>query len=163
MKKIIYIVSALVLMAGSTSCIGDLDQYPHSTYTANDVFTSADGYQQVLGGIYAAFIQRISSVSTEARSQNYLRTLIMFQDCSTDSCDPIWLSGETLTDVNGLAWTASNPWCSAMYYHIYNIVAMCNDFIRNASDENLLSRLDEAGRARVEKYRAEARFLRAYA
>ena len=62
MKKIIYIVSALVLMAGSSSCVGDLDQYPHSTYTANDVFTSADGYQQVLGGIYAAFIQRISSV-----------------------------------------------------------------------------------------------------
>ena len=139
MKKIIYIVSALALMAGSSSCVGSLDQYPHSTSTSNDVYTSAEGYQQVLSGIYAAFIQRISSVSSEARSQNYLRTLTMFQDCSTDSCDPIWLSGETLTDVNGLSWTASNPWCSAMYYHIYNIVAMCNDFISSASNEELLS------------------------
>ena len=70
MKKIIYIVSALALMAGSSSCVGSLDQYPHSTSTSNDVYTSADGYRQVLSGIYAAFIQRISSVSSEARTQN---------------------------------------------------------------------------------------------
>ena len=163
MKKIIYIVSALALMAGSSSCVGSLDQYPHSTSTSNDVYTSADGYRQVLSGIYAAFIQRISSVSSEARSQNYLRTLTMFQDCSTDSCDPIWLAGETLTDVNGLSWTASNPWCSAMYYHIYNIVAMCNDFISNAGNGELLSRLSESDRETVAELKSEARFLRAYA
>lgn len=163
MKKIIYMMLAVSVIAGSTSCVGSLDQYPHSTSTANDVYTSAEGYQQVLSGIYAAFIQRISSVSSEARSQNYLRTLTMFQDCSTDSCDPIWLFGETLTDVNGLSWTASNMWCSAMYYHIYNIVAMCNDFISSANNEDLLSRLSESDRARVEEFKSEARFLRAYA
>ena len=108
-------------------------------------------------------IQRVSSVSTESRSQNYIRTLMMFQDCSTDACDAVWLAGESLTDVNGLSWNAGDPWCSAMYYHIYNIVAMSNELIRNASDSDLLSRFNETERAQIEKYRNEARFLRAYA
>lgn len=162
MKKIIYtIITGAALLAGASSC--SLDQYPHTSDTAANVYTSTEGYQSVLSGIYAAMIQRISSVSDEERSQNYIRTLMMFQDCSTDACDAIWLSGESLTDVNGLSWNASDSWCSAMYYHIYNIVTMCNDLIKNASDEDLLSRFSESERAVIEGYRNEARFLRAYA
>lgn len=163
MKRIIYTILAAAVLAGSPSCVGSLDQYPHTSTTSNDVYTSVEGYQMTLGGIYAAMIQRISNVSTEARSQNYIRTLMMFQDCSTDACDAIWLAGESLTDINGLSWNAGDPWCSAMYYHIYNIVAMANELIRNASDEELLSRFNEQERAQIEEYRNEARFLRAYA
>lgn len=154
---------AAAMLAGSSSCVGTLDQYPHTSTTSNDVYATVEGYQMTLGGIYAAFIQRISSVSTEARSQNYIRTLMMFQDCSTDACDAIWLAEESLTDVNGLSWNAGDPWCSAMYYHIYNIVAMTNELIRNATDEDRLSEFDDAARAQIEKYCLEARFLRAYA
>lgn len=92
---------AAALMAGVSSC--DLDQYPHTSETAQNVLTSVEGYQSELSGIYAALIQRVSSVSDETRSQNYIRTLMMFQDCSTDACDAIWLAGESLTDVNGLS------------------------------------------------------------
>lgn len=151
------------MLAGSSSCVGSLDQYPHTSTTSNDVYSSVEGYQMTLGGIYAAFIQRISNVSSEARSQNYIRTLMMFQDCSTDACDAIWLAGESLTDVNGLSWNAGDPWCSAMYYHIYNIVAMTNELVRNATDEEKLSGFNEQERAQIEKYCLEARFLRAYA
>ena len=152
---------AAALMAGVSSC--DLDQYPHTSETAQNVLTSVEGYQSELSGIYAALIQRVSSVSDETRSQNYIRTLMMFQDCSTDACDAIWLAGESLTDVNGLSWTASDPWCSAMYYHIYNIVTMSNDLIRNASNEEYLSKFNDTERAQIEKHKNEARFLRAYA
>ena len=161
MKKIIYAMAAAVMMTGLSSC--DLDQEPHTSFTSSQVFSTVEGYQSTLNGIYAALIQRVGSVSDETRSQNYLRTLMMFQDCSTDACDAIWLAGESLTDINGLSWTASDPWCSAMYYHIYNIIAMSNDLIRNASDEELLSAFGDSERARIEKYRNEARFLRAYA
>ena len=154
---------AAAMLAGSSSCVGSLDQYPHTSTTSNDVYSSVEGYQMTLGGIYAAFIQRISNVSSEARSQNYIRTLMMFQDCSTDACDAIWLAGESLTDVNGLSWNAGDPWCSAMYYHIYNIVAMTNELVRNATDEEKLSGFNEQERAQIEKYCLEARFLRAYA
>lgn len=162
MKKIIYtMIMTVALLFGMSSC--ELDQYPHTSDTSNDVYSSVEGYQSVLGGIYAAMIQRISSVSDEERSQNYLRTLMMFQDCSTDACDAVWLAGESLTDVNGLSWNASDSWCSAMYYHIYNIVTMCNDLIKNATDEDLLSGFSDTELETIEQYRNEARFLRAYA
>ena len=123
------------MLAGMVSCVGDLDQYPHTDATSKDAYKDADSYQAVLSGIYAAFIQRIGNVSTESRSQNWIRVMMMFQDASTDSVDAIWLAGESLTDVNGLSWTAGDPWVSAAYYHIYNIVAMTNELIRNCNDE----------------------------
>lgn len=153
-------MAAALLMVGTSSCDG-LDQYPHTSTTSNDVYTSAEGYQSVLSGIYAAMIQRVSSVSDEERSQNYIRTLVQFQDCSTDAGDAIWLAGESLTDVNNISWTASDAWCSAMWYHIYNIIAMSNELIRNASDGNI-SGYSDSDKEAIILYRNEARFLRAY-
>lgn len=161
MKKIQYIISAVILTVITAACVKDLDQYPHTDSTSKDVYVDADGYQSVLSGIYAAMIQRIANVSTEGRSQNYFRTLWMFQDASTDSMDAVWLSGESLNEVNSLSWTAGNSWVSAMYYHIYNIVAMSNELIRNAEEEDIAG-FSEAEKARIRIYRDEARFLRAY-
>ena len=74
----------------------------------------------------------------------------------------MWLAGESLTDINNLSWSAGDPWVSAMYYHIYNIVAMCNELIRNASDDRIAG-YSEADRTRIVTCRNEARFLRAWA
>lgn len=158
MKKIIYTILAVCLTA---SCAG-LDQYPVTDASSKDVYKDAASYQSVLGGIYTTFIQRSSDVSTESRSQNYFRVLWMFQDASTDALDDVWHNGESLADVNGLSWTAGDPWVSAMYYHIYKIVAMSNEFIRNCSEE-ALSGFDNGTRETISVYRNEARFLRAYA
>lgn len=47
MKKILYTAfyfcSALLL----SSCIGDLDQYPHEDETSSTIYTSADNYKAV--------------------------------------------------------------------------------------------------------------------
>ena len=56
MKKIFYTAfyfcSALLL----SSCIGDLDQYPHEDETAASIYTSAANYKAVLGKIYTAMV-----------------------------------------------------------------------------------------------------------
>ncbi len=151
-------------MAAATLALAgcSLDEYPHSSTTSNDVYASVDGYQAVLSGIYAAMVQRISAVSDEDRSQNYIRTMSCFQDGSTDAVDMIWLSGESLTDVNGLNWNASDAWCSAMWYHIYNIISMTNELIRNASADKISS-FSSSEQATIQGYVNDARFLRAYA
>lgn len=161
MKKIIYYMSLAVFASFLWSC-ESLDQYPVTESSKNEVYRDVAGYQSVLGGIYATFLQRSSDVSTETRSQNYLRVLWMFQDASTDAMDDIWLAGESLTPINGLSWTAGDSWVSAMYYHIYKIVAMSNELIRNASDESISSFSGE-DRERIVEFRNEARFLRAWA
>ena len=49
MKKILYTAfyfcSALLL----SSCIGDLDQYPHEDETSSTIYTNAESYKAVLG------------------------------------------------------------------------------------------------------------------
>ena len=140
----------------------ELDQYPHTETTSKDVYVSAANYESVLSGIYTSMIVNLSSISGDDRFQNYTRALIMFQEATTDNLDNVWASGESTTDLNNLSWTAGDPWISAMYYHIYNIISLSNEFIRNASDDKIAGFADE-DRKKITGWRNEARCLRALA
>lgn len=157
-KTILFAVSALTAMLGSCS----LDQYPHIETTAKDIYETADNYEAVLSGIYTSMIVNLSDISGDDRFQNYTRSLIMFQEATTDNMDNVWAAGESTTALNNLAWTASDSWVSAIYYHIFNIISLSNELIRNASDEDL-ERFSDTDRERIVRYRNEARGLRALA
>ncbi len=160
--KILTIAAAGLTLSLSTGCVKDLDQYPHTDTTSKDVYVSAENYEKVLSGIYTSMIVNLSTIADDDRYQNYTRCLTMFEECSTDTLDDVWLSGETMTDVNNQSWNAGDPWVSAMFYHIYNIIALSNEFIRNASEENIASFSDE-DKAKIRSWRDEARGLRAIA
>ena len=145
-----------------TGCLKDLDQYPHTDTTSKDVYTTVENYEAVLSGIYTSMIVNISSIADDDRYQNYTRCLTMFQECSTDTVDDVWLAGETMTDVSFQSWNAGDPWVSAMYYHIYNIIALSNEFIRNSS-EDAISGFSETDKEKIRSWRDEARGLRALA
>lgn len=145
-----------------TGCVGDLDQYPHTDTTSKDVYQTVENYESVLSGIYTSLVINLSSISGDDRYQNYTRSLMMFQECSADAIDDVWISGESMTDVNNQSWTAGDPWVSAIYYHIYNIVALSNEFIRSASD-GAIARFSEAERDKIREWRDEARCIRALA
>ena len=160
--KILTIAAAGLTLSLSTGCVKDLDQYPHTDTTSKDVYVSAENYEKVLSGIYTSMIVNLSTIASDNRYQNYTRCLTMFEECSTDTLDDVWLAGETMTDVNNQSWNAGDPWVSAMFYHIYNIIALSNEFIRNASEENIASFSDE-DKAKIRSWRDEARGLRAIA
>lgn len=145
-----------------TGCVGDLDQYPHTDTTSKDVYVSVGNYESVLSGIYTSLIVNLSSISGDDRYQNYTRSLMMFQECSADAIDDVWISGESMTDVNNQSWTAGDPWVSAIYYHIYNIVSLSNEFIRNAS-EDAIGKFSDSEQAQIRIWRDEARCIRALA
>ena len=157
MKKIFTFICMAALLL---SC--ELDQYPHTETTSKDVYVSAANYESVLSGIYTSMIVNLSSISSDDRFQNYTRALIMFQEATTDNLDNVWASGESTTDLNNQSWTAGDPWISAMYYHIYNIISLSNEFIRNASDEKIAG-FPDADQKKIVGWRNEARCLRALA
>lgn len=140
----------------------ELDQYPHTETTSKDVYVSAANYESVLSGIYTSMIVNLSSISGDDRFQNYTRALIMFQEATTDNLDNVWASGESTTDLNNQSWTAGDPWISAMYYHIYNIISLSNEFIRNASNDKIAG-FSDADKKQIVRWRNEARCLRALA
>ena len=65
-----------------------------------------------------------------------------------------------MTGLTYLSWDANDPWVSDMYYRIYYNIALCNEFIRNATDEKL-AQFTEQEQSEIRHYRAEARFMRA--
>lgn len=148
---------AAVLLTGCS-----LDEYPHTETTSKDVYTSAANYESVLSGLYTSMIINFSHVSDDDRFQNYTRSLIMWQECTTDNMDNVWAAGESTTDLNNLSWTSSDPWVSAIWYHIYNVVSYTNEFIRNSSD-SAISGFSDADKERIVGWRNEARCLRALA
>lgn len=157
MKKIFAFFCLAALLV---SC--ELDQYPHTETTSRDVYADAANYESVLSGIYTSMIVNLSSISGDDRFQNYTRALLMFQEATTDNLDNVWAAGESTTDLNNLSWTAGDSWISAIYYHIYNIVSLSNEFIRNASDDKI-SHFSASEVQQITGWRNEARCLRALA
>ena len=57
LKNILYsMMMGTAVLTGTTSCVSDLDQYPHTETTSKDVYTSLANYEAVLGKIYAAMV-----------------------------------------------------------------------------------------------------------
>jgi hypothetical protein len=60
-------------------------------------------------------------------------------------------------------WSSNNPLLKGIYYRSYYQITLCNDFIRQSTDDKLAARgITGADATNIKLYRAEARFLRAY-
>lgn len=165
MKKIfytaLYCCSALLM----SSCLGDLDQFPHEEETSSTIYTSAENYKAVLGKIYATMVTTGQEKSGDEdlssnSGQDYMRCFFNLQECGTDEVASTWLSGDNVTGLTYLSWDANDPWVSDMYYRIYYNIALCNEFLRNATDDKI-SQFTEQEQEEIRTYRAEARFMRA--
>ena len=172
MKRIYHLLCAALFSAGAvltTSCVGDLDQYPHIEPTSATVYTSVDNYKAVLGKLYVAFTiasQQKGGAGTADLTTNkgwdYMRNYFNMQECGTDEVVYTWLAGDNMTGLTYLSWDANDLIVSDMYYRIYYNIALCNEFLRNATDDRIAS-FSESEQEEIRHFRAEARFLRAFA
>lgn len=166
MKKIIYTVLFISTLS-LFSCVGDLDQMPHKETTSADVYAEAANYKSVLGKLYTSFVTTgqekgggNADLSNSNNNQDYMRCYFNLQECGTDEVASTWLEGDKVGDLTYLSWDANDTWISDMYYRIYYTIALCNEFLRNAGD-NQIAQFTEAEQSDIRHYRAEARFIRA--
>ena len=155
------------VLTGTTSCVSDLDQYPHTETTSKNVYTSLANYEAVLGKIYAAMVtsgqgkggdnKDMESVLNNGSGFDYMRMFINMQECGTDEFASTWLTGEQTTGLTYLSWDANDAWISDMYYRIYYNIALCNEFLRNANSASFSG----ADAEKLKEYKAEVRFMRA--
>jgi starch-binding outer membrane protein, SusD/RagB family len=168
------IMSVMVLMItlAITSCVKDLDTIPKDPdiVTSATVYKDAEAYRQVLAKCYAglavsgqqgpAGMPDISGID-EGFSQ-YLRQLWLAQELTTDEAVIAWNDG-TLRNYHEQNWTPAGEFITALYNRIFYQISLCNEFIREASDDRLSGRgITGADLGAVQQYRAEARFLRAF-
>ena len=168
LKNILYsMMMGTAVLASTTSCVSDLDQYPQTETTSKDVYTNLTNYEAVLGKIYAAMVtsgqgkggdnKDMESVLNDGSGFDYMRMFLNMQECGTDEFASTWLTGEQTTGLTYLSWDANDAWVSDMYYRIYYNIALCNEFLRNANGASF-SGNDEV---KMKEYKAEVRFMRA--
>lgn len=166
-----YYFSAFIAVIFVVSCTKDLDTIPKDpdVVTSATVYKDAEAYRQVLAKCYAglavsgqqgpAGLPDISGID-EGFSQ-YLRQLWLAQELTTDEAVIAWNDG-TLRNYHEQNWTPSGEFITALYNRIFYQISLCNEFIREASDDKLAERgITGADMTAVQQYRAEARFLRA--
>lgn len=163
MKTLKYIFAGLVLAAGLSSCIGDLDVIPidPSKNTADKALKTADDYYSLLAQCYTGFAvsgsygpngdNNISGV--DGGFSQYYRGRYHLNGLTTDEAVCGW-NDQTLQDLHGLNWTNSDVFVTAFYYRIFYQISACNEFIRQAQKATV--ELPEKDR-----WIAEARALRA--
>ncbi len=163
------VAAALTLLAAA-ACT-DTVELPTSSISSANVFSDARSYQEFLGKIYASLAltgQRgmygNADISCgDEGACNYIRLWWEFEELPTDEAIISWNDG-SLSQLNTQLLTADNSFLYGMYYRIYFLVGMANEFLRQTTDGALASRgVSATLKAQIQTYRAEARFLRALA
>jgi len=159
-KKLIFVIAVTALVS---ACTKDLNQAPidPDSFTQQDVFANVTEAKGALAKLYASLAltgqqgpagQPDIAGIDEGFSQ-FTRMLFNLNELTTDDAVVGW-GDPGLPDLHGQYWSSSNDFTEAMYSRLAQVVSFCNSFIKNAG--NLSG-------AEVDKYDAEARFIRAYA
>ena len=170
MKILKYITGLLltIIMGVMNSCMDDLNQYPHIEQTHKDIYTSVSNYKQVLAKSYGSYVLAGQDKGggnvdiSGSRGFDYMRCYFNLQEIGTDEVAMISYAPDNQTGLTFLSWDSNDVWVYDTYYRIYYTIALCNEFIRNASDESL-AKFSEEEQIELRRMRAEARFLRSLA
>lgn len=163
--------SLLILFLGQLlfGCTKDLDRVPTNDKTADQVYSTMDGYTSAFAKIYGSFALTGNDGSgsgdiqgIDAGTSDFFRLFWKAQELSTDEAVVAW-GDAGIQDFHNMNWSASNPFLTGLYYRCMYQITLANDFIRQAADDKVAGRGIKGGdAAAIAGYRTEARFLRAY-
>ncbi len=155
-----------ILAMTAVSCVNDLDRVPFIEVTSASVYNDPASYRQILAKCYAGLSMSgqqgpagkpdISGI--DEGFSTYIRQYWKAQELTTDEAVIGWNDG-SLQDFQKMNWTSANEFITAMYNRIYYQITLCNEFIRETTEDKLSSR--GISDPEIKTYRAEARFLRA--
>lgn len=169
--RIITIAFLGLFLAGFNSCKKQLNQTPAYGLNSAVVYGDPDNYINVLAKIYAGL--SVTGIDGPAGNADisgidegfsaYIRVLYNLQELPTDEAVCGW-NDPGIPEMNKMQWSADNSFVKAMYSRIFYQITLCNEFIRESSDENMEQRgFTDAQKQEIRVYRDEARFLRALA
>ena len=163
------IFSAVAAAAMLTACVGDLNTIPlNPTDVTSETAYGADeqGYVQGLAKIYF----QLTSNNTQdlqvadGGASEFIRAFWSTQEVTADAAKCAW-GDAWVNDLNNNTWKGDvlNDAVYAVYVRTLQGITYVNEYLRQTSDANLDSRGCSADvKAKVQQFRAEARFLRAY-
>ncbi len=167
--KIKNIFSAVAAAAMLTACVGDLNTIPlNPTDVTSETAYGADeqGYVQGLTKIYFQLVSNNTQdlQVADGGASEFIRAFWSTQEVTADAAKCAW-GDAWVNDLNNCTWKGDvlNDAVYAVYVRTLQGITYVNEYLRQTSDANLSSRGCSADvKAKVQQYRAEARFLRAF-
>ncbi|MRX48167.1 RagB/SusD family nutrient uptake outer membrane protein [Pedobacter puniceum] len=163
-------IALLALVTATlSSCTKDLDLRPTNDLTSESAFTGLNGYKQVLAKVYGSYALTGNSGpgssdlgGIDAGTSDFLRLYWNAQELTSDEAICAW-NDPGLPELNFQTWTPGNVLLRGLYTRSLFQITVANEFLRESTDDKLSGRgLSQADLAEIKRFRAEARFLRAF-
>lgn len=149
----------------------DLNTLPTNDVTADLVYATPAGYKNSLVKLYATYALTSPGGGDASTSDvgglnagfaDFLRLFWTSQELVTDEAICAW--GDTgIPELDFGTPSVDNQFLRGLYSRSILQITVCNEFLRESTPEKLASRnISGADAAAVTRYRAEARFLRAF-
>lgn len=154
-------LTALLIVAMTTSCVKDLDVIPldKKLITSATVYDTPGAYLQGLAKLYSSYsvsgqqgpsgMPDIAGI--DEGFSNYLRQYWNAQELSTDEAVMAW-NDATIKDFHWQTWSPNDVFITAIYGRIFFTISIANEYIRATSGNT---------DATIKMYNAEARYIRA--
>lgn len=167
MKHIAWIAAGASMLF--TACIGDLDTLPlnPSDSTSETVYGADEsGYIAGLTKLYFNFVSNETTdlQVSDAGASELVRAFWTVQEVTSDACKCAWENDAWVRAMNTNTWSdADNDATYAVYVRTLQGIAYTNEYLRQTASDRLSDRgVSSELAARIQSFRAEARFLRAY-
>ena len=165
MKKIIYLIAVLSV----TACVNDLETLPldKTEPVAEYVYGSEeDAYLSGLARLYFQFVTNdlTDLQQMDGGASELVRAFWSVQETTADAAKCSWENDAWVRALNTNTWNdAQNDAIYAVYVRTLQGVSYVNEYLRQTTPDKLNARgVSPELAARIETFRAEARFLRAY-
>ena len=168
------LIFAIIAMAYLSACTKKLDLVPTNGITGDSVYKSPSGYKLALAKVYGAMaltgqaggtgVADIpSQILSDEGNSDFMRGFWYLQILSTDEAGWTYHGNTDPVGIHQMTWSSINQTVAGAYYRSFFQITLCNDFIRNASDASINGKGFAASDVQnIKRYRAEARFLRAF-
>lgn len=167
MKHIAWIAAGASMLF--TACIGDLDTLPlnPSDSTSETVYGADEsGYIAGLTKLYFNFVSNETTdlQVSDAGASELVRAFWIVQEVTSDACKCAWENDAWVRAMNTNTWSdADNDATYAVYVRTLQGIAYTNEYLRQTASGRLSDRgVSSELAAKIQGFRAEARFLRAY-
>lgn len=165
MKRTIYILAAVAM----TACINDLDTLPLNKTEPISEYVYGTDEHAYLAGLGRLYFQFVTNDLTDLQQMDggaseIIRAFWSVQETTADAAKCSWENDAWVRALNTNTWSeAQNDAVYAVYVRSLQGVALVNEYLRQTAPERLEARGVPADlAAKIDVFRDEARFIRAY-
>lgn len=166
MKRYIYITITVLAM---TACVNDLNTLPLNTTDTVVDYTYGDEEHPYLQGVTRLYAQFLSNDLTDMQQMDggaseLIRAFWSVQETTTDAAKCSWENDAWVRALNTNTWNETqNDAVYAVYVRTLQGIAYANEYLRQTTPAKLKDRgVTSDLAAKIDGFRAEARFIRAY-